>query len=161
MSILAQNSVLRTVLETHLPTLIREEGLSADAIVAAIEAGSMVLLGNPAHPGVVPVLVGQPARVKVNANIGTSPFQNHPACEMRKLAVAREAGADTVMDLSIAGDLAAIRREMLNAPPSRSEPCQSIRWRNAALTRIATLRPSIPRNCLPKWKCRPSRAWTS
>ncbi len=54
--------------------------------------------------------VGQPAKVKVNANIGTSPFQNHPTCEMRKLAVAREAGADTVMDLSIAGDLAAIRR---------------------------------------------------
>ncbi len=46
----------------------------------------------------------------MNANIGTSPFQNHPACEMRKLAVAREAGADTVMDLSIAGDLVAIRR---------------------------------------------------
>ncbi len=56
------------------------------------------------------MLVGQPAKVKVNANIGTSPFQNHPACEMRKLAVAREAGADTVMDLSIAGDLVAIRR---------------------------------------------------
>ena len=64
MSILAQNSVLRTVLETHLPTLIREEGLSADAIVAAIEAGSMVLLGNPAHPGVVPCWWGNRPRLR-------------------------------------------------------------------------------------------------
>ena len=61
--------------------------------------------------------MGQPSRVKVNANIGTSPFQNHPGCEMRKLDVAREAGADTVMDLSIAGDLMAIRREMLSRTP--------------------------------------------
>ena len=75
-SILAQNSALRTLLETRLPDLVRQEGLSADVIAAAIEVGSMVLLGNPAHSGVAPVLVGQPARVKVNANIGTSPFQN-------------------------------------------------------------------------------------
>lgn len=116
-SILAQNSALRSLLETRLSDLAGQEGLSADVIAAAIEAGSMVLLGNPAHRGVAPVLVGQPSRVKVNANIGTSPFQNHPACEMRKLDIAREAGADTVMDLSIAGDLAAIRREMLDATP--------------------------------------------
>ena len=77
----------------------------------------MVLLGNPNHANVKPILVGQPSRVKVNANIGTSPFQNHPGCEMRKLESRREAGADTVMDLSIAGDLVAIRRDMLARTP--------------------------------------------
>lgn len=116
-SIIVQNSALRTLLETRLPALAREEGLSPETITAAIEGGSMVLLGNPAHRGVAPILVGQPSRIKVNANIGTSPFQNHPGCEMRKLDIAREAGADTVMDLSIAGDLAAIRRDMLSATP--------------------------------------------
>ncbi len=116
-SIITQNAALQSLLAAHLPALAEEEGLRPEAITAAIEAGTMVLLGNPNHPDVKPILVGQPSRVKVNANIGTSPFQNHPGCEMRKLDVAREAGADTVMDLSIAGDLMAIRREMLSRTP--------------------------------------------
>lgn len=117
MSIITQNAALQGLLAAHLPALAEYEGLTPEAITSAIEAGTMVLLGNPNHANVKPILVGQPSRVKVNANIGTSPFQNHPGCEMRKLEVAREAGADTVMDLSIAGDLVAIRRDMLARTP--------------------------------------------
>ena len=94
---------------------------SVQALRAALENGAMVLLGNPSHAGGRPLLVGQPSRVKVNANIGTSPFQNHVPCEMRKLETALAAGADTVMDLSIAGDLTAIRASMLAACPAPLE----------------------------------------
>ena len=117
MSIITQNAALQGLLAAHLPALAEHEGLTPEAIASAIEAGTMVLLGNPNHPNVRPILVGQPSRVKVNANIGTSPFQNHPGCEMRKLEVAQQAGADTVMDLSIAGDLVSIRKEMLSRTP--------------------------------------------
>ena len=117
MSIITQNAALQGLLAAHLPALAEYEGLTPEAITSAIEAGTMVLLGNPNHANVKPILVGQPSRVKVNANIGTSPFQNHPGCEMRKLEVAQEAGADTVMDLSIAGDLVAIRKDMLSRTP--------------------------------------------
>lgn len=117
-SIIEQNEALRTLLERHLSALATEEGLTPESIRSAIEAGSMVLLGNPRHSDLRPILVGQPSRVKVNANIGTSPFQNHLPCEMKKLEIALEAGADTVMDLSIAGDLTSIRRGMLEACPA-------------------------------------------
>ena len=117
MSIITQNAALQGLLAAHLPALAEYEGLTPEAITSAIKAGTMVLLGNPNHANVKPILVGQPSRVKVNANIGTSPFQNHPGCEMRKLEVAQEAGADTVMDLSIAGDLVAIRKDMLSRTP--------------------------------------------
>ena len=117
MSIITQNAALQGLLAAHLPALAEYEGLTPEAITSAIEAGTMVLLGNPNHANVKPILVGQPSRVKVNANIGTSPFQNHPGCEMRKLEVAQESGADTVMDLSIAGDLVAIRKDMLSRTP--------------------------------------------
>ena len=116
-SIINQNAPLRGLLAAHLPARAEGGGLAPEAITAAIEAGTMVLLGNPNHPSVKPILVGQPSRVKVNANNGTSPFQNHPGCEMRKLEVAQQAGADTVMDLSIAGDLMAIRKDMLSRTP--------------------------------------------
>ena len=117
MSLFLHNTALRTLCDTHLPALSREEGLPEAGIRAALEQGSMVLLGNPAHPGLAPILVGQPAKVKVNANIGNSAMRNSVPCELRKLAIALEAGADTVMDLSTAGDLTAIRLAMLEACP--------------------------------------------
>lgn len=116
-SILSRNAALRGLLDQHLTALSQEEGLAPETITSAIEAGSMVLLGNPAHAGLAPIVVGQPSRIKVNANIGTSPLCNCLHTEKRKLAVALEAGADTVMDLSIAGDLDAIRTGMLAACP--------------------------------------------
>ena len=117
MSILDSNAALGGLLDRHLGALASEEGLAPETIREAIANGTMVLLGNPAHPSLRPVLVGQPSRVKVNANIGTSPLRNHPECEMQKLAAAEKAGADTVMDLSIAGDLMAIRKDMLARCP--------------------------------------------
>ena len=113
----SQNAALRDLLDTHLAALAAEEGLTPEAVIAALEAGTMVLLGNPAHAGLKPILVGQPARVKVNANIGTSPLNNCPNTEERKIHAALDAGADTVMDLSIAGDLDALRQGMLAACP--------------------------------------------
>ncbi|WP_297892248.1 phosphomethylpyrimidine synthase ThiC [uncultured Desulfovibrio sp.] len=113
----SQNSALSGLLDKHLTNLAEEEQLAPESIVEAIEAGTMVLLGNPAHPNLKPILVGQPSRIKVNANIGTSPLCNCPATEERKIKAALDAGADTVMDLSIAGDLDALRLGMLKACP--------------------------------------------
>ena len=117
MSIFEKNQALAELFEQHKARLCEEEGLTEEEIRSAIEAGTMVLLGNPRHQNVKPILVGQPARVKINANIGTSPFHCSVKGEMRKLNIALKAGADTVMDLSIAGDLDAIRQGMLKACP--------------------------------------------
>ena len=117
MSLRSQNAARNSLLDAHLSSLAEEEQLSPSLILDALEAGSMVLLGNPAHAGLRPLLVGQPSRVKVNANIGTSPLCNCVATELRKIQAAIDSGADTVMDLSIAGDLDAIRQGMLKACP--------------------------------------------
>lgn len=116
-TLFSQNAALRDLLDSHLDSLSAEEQLDAQSVTAALEAGTMVLLGNPAHKGLKPILVGQPARIKINANIGTSPLSNCPRTEERKIQAALEAGADTVMDLSIAGDLDALRLGMLDACP--------------------------------------------
>ena len=116
-SLCSKNAALRGLLDRHLAALAQEEGLAPEAITSALEEGSMVLLGNPAHEGLRPILVGQPSRIKVNANLGTSPLCNCPETENRKIKAALDAGADTVMDLSIAGDLDAIREGMLKACP--------------------------------------------
>jgi len=55
--------------------------------------------------------------VKVNANLGTSYDYVNLEEELEKLGLAVDAGADTVMDLSTGGDLAAIRRTILDQCP--------------------------------------------
>ena len=44
----SQNSALSGLLDKHLTNLAEEEQLAPESIVEAIEAGTMVLLGNPA-----------------------------------------------------------------------------------------------------------------
>ncbi|MDL2314205.1 phosphomethylpyrimidine synthase ThiC [Desulfovibrio sp. OttesenSCG-928-C14] len=117
MSLITQHQALSSVFTAHGKNLALSEGLCADDVALAVNAGTMVLLGNPSHPGLQPLLVGQPSRIKINANIGTSPLRENVHAEMEKLTAALAAGADTIMDLSISGDLAAIRRKMLEACP--------------------------------------------
>lgn len=112
-SIFAKNTALEKLADQHLAKLAKAEDLSRELIRDCVAQGSMVLLGNPAHSGLEPLLVGQPCRVKVNANIGTSPLSCCPETEKEKINAAKKAGADTIMDLSIAGDLDSIRKNML------------------------------------------------
>ncbi len=114
MNFLKKNLVLTELIHKHLEELSLAEGLETGDILDGLNSGRMVLLGNPNHPGLKPQLVGQPAKVKVNANIGTSPLSSSQPEELQKLEIALNAGADTVMDLSIAGNLNEIRKNMLN-----------------------------------------------
>ena len=115
MDIISKNKALEKLLSDNLKKLARLEELSEEQIWRGVSAGTMVLLGNPGHKGLSPTLIGQPARVKVNANIGTSPLVNDPEMEFAKLEMAEAAGAHTVMDLSTGGDLDDIRARMLAA----------------------------------------------
>ncbi len=117
MSIIEKNPTLAKILDQHLAAMARDENLSPEEVARAVNRGTMVVLANPGHSTVRPTLIGQPATIKVNANIGTSPFLNDPGREQEKLRMSEEAGAATVMDLSTAGDLDAIRRDMLAATP--------------------------------------------
>jgi len=106
---MAQNGRLTPALEA----VAREEGLAPDSLGEALAAGRVVIPRNRVRPDVRPLGVGQGLRVKVNANIGTSPDDSGPDNELLKLEACHQAGADTVMDLSTGGDLPAIRRAIL------------------------------------------------
>lgn len=117
MPILQKNKALSRILDAALPAVAEFEGLTEADVLTRIEAGTMCLLANPGHASeavqVQPTLIGQPARVKVNANIGVSMVSSDFCAEMAKLKACEMAGAHTVMDLSTAGDLDAIRLAML------------------------------------------------
>ncbi|MEO0079298.1 MAG: phosphomethylpyrimidine synthase ThiC, partial [candidate division WOR-3 bacterium] len=90
----------------------RSERLKPERLERLVRAGRVVLLRNRKRR-IRPVAVGEGTRVKVNANIGTSPDQSDIRTELEKLRVAVEAGADTVMDLSVGGDVDEVRRAII------------------------------------------------
>lgn len=101
MFILEKNNALSELVDVHLGELVWEERLKPEQISSGISSGTMVfLLGNPKNNNVKLTLIGQPAHIKVSANIGTSPLESSSNKEIGKLKIVYEAGADTVMDLS-------------------------------------------------------------
>ena len=93
----------------------RQEGLKPEVIRKGIIKGEIVIPANIKRKDTKWCGIGKGLKTKVNANIGTSPPVANIRDELRKLGAAEEAKADTVMDLSIGGDLSRIRRRILSA----------------------------------------------
>ncbi len=89
------------------------EGIDEDRIRRGVAKGKIVIPRNTVREGLSPVGIGSGLRVKVNANVGTSPDIANMDEEVEKARAAVECGADTIMDLSIGGDLKGIRHELL------------------------------------------------
>jgi phosphomethylpyrimidine synthase len=93
------------------------EGLSTEVVRAEVAAGRLVIPANPAHASLDPMGIGGCARVKINANIGSSPTTSGAGDELAKLHEAIRWGADTVMDLSTGKTIAEGRAAVLAASP--------------------------------------------
>jgi len=94
-----------------------EEGVGVETILQKVASGRIVIPKNRFRPLSKPCGIGEGLRVKVNANIGTSSDVSDPQAELKKLNVAIEAGADTIMDLSTGGDLKNIRKLLIENSP--------------------------------------------
>ncbi len=93
--------------EQIVPELVRDE----------IAAGRLIIPANVNHPELEPMAIGVASKCKVNANIGNSAVTSNIDEELRKLHMAVQFGADTVMDLSTGGDIPEIRDAILRHSP--------------------------------------------
>ena len=94
----------------------KDEGVPEKVIRKGVAAGRIVIPRNVHREHIRPVGIGEGLRVKINANIGTSPDHIDIKEEIEKANVAVKHGADTLMDLSTGGDLDEIRKEILKIP---------------------------------------------
>lgn len=85
----------------EMKIVAREEGVEPEKLRKRVAEGLIVIPANREHKNLKPIGIGSGLRVKVNANIGTSPIRGDLKTELKKLKVAIEAGADTIMDLSM------------------------------------------------------------
>ncbi|RJR55293.1 MAG: thiamine biosynthesis protein ThiC, partial [Desulfobacteraceae bacterium] len=80
------------------------EGLSSDLVLKRMAEGQIVV---PLNKGIKcsVVGIGMGLSTKINASIGTSTDIVDIDAEVRKAIAAQKAGADTLMELSVGGDL--------------------------------------------------------
>jgi phosphomethylpyrimidine synthase len=102
------------IVSTEIIVAAIAEDVEPDDLREAVAAGRVVILRNRNRPRKIePLAIGEGLRTKVNANIGTSGDEMNIDHELEKLAAAIDANADTVMDLSTGGNLAEIRKAII------------------------------------------------
>jgi phosphomethylpyrimidine synthase len=92
-----------------------DERIPPQDVRNAVAVGRIVILSNPSNPSLRAVGIGAGLRTKVNASIGTSTEIIDVDSECSKARAAQEEGADTLMELSVGGDLDSIRLRILDA----------------------------------------------
>ena len=105
----------RGEISDEVEAVARDEGVDAEQVAKRLAEGHLIITRNRLHKNIKPLGIGRGLRVKVNANLGTSRDSVDVENELAKGKAAVAAGTDAVMDLSTGGDLAAIRKSIMQA----------------------------------------------
>ena len=104
------------IITDEMKQVAKQERLDTETVRRSVADGTIVIVRNNQRT-ITPLAIGTGTRIKINANIGTSSSLISVDEEVEKMRAAVECGADAVMDLSTAGDLAAIRGALLKECP--------------------------------------------
>ncbi len=91
----------------------KKENIDVNVLRKKIADGRVVIPASILHKNLDPIGIGEGLKIKVNANIGSSPDKADLNYELEKLQVCIDAKADAVMDLSTGGDIDEIRWEII------------------------------------------------
>jgi phosphomethylpyrimidine synthase len=97
----------------EMKVVSEKENIDVNKLLKKISEGKVVIPTSKLHKNLSPIGIGEGLKIKVNANIGSSPDRAEISHELEKLQVCIDAKADTVMDLSTGGDIDKIRREII------------------------------------------------
>ncbi|MDD5687941.1 MAG: phosphomethylpyrimidine synthase ThiC [Elusimicrobia bacterium] len=110
-------SARKNIITKEMQAIAKAEGVSAEFVRNGIAKGTIVICKNKLrkyNPKFQPKGIGGGLKIKVNANIGTSPMNCNLSYERQKLLTSIKYGADAVMDLSTGGDISKIRRMVIS-----------------------------------------------
>jgi phosphomethylpyrimidine synthase len=104
-------------LTREMEIVAEKENINVDILRKKIADGKIVITASILHKNLDPIGIGEGLKIKVNANIGSSPDKADVDYELEKLRVCLEAKTDTVMDLSTGGDIDFIRQKIIASSP--------------------------------------------
>ena len=93
----------------------KSERVAPEFIRQGVAAGTIVIPHNIRHRNGASIGIGSGLRTKVSASVGVYADTDSIDTEVAKIKAALEAGTDSIMDLSVKGDIDAMRRENLAA----------------------------------------------
>ncbi|MBU2565750.1 MAG: phosphomethylpyrimidine synthase ThiC [Candidatus Thermoplasmatota archaeon] len=99
-------------LQEEIKQIAKDEKIDPAKLKKLFLEGRVVIPFNP-HHSPRPLGIGEKLRVKINTNIGTSPDYVNIDEEIEKAKTAVKYGSDTIMDLSIGGNIDEIRKKIL------------------------------------------------
>ncbi len=100
---------LKGEITLEIQAVAQNEGIDSEIIRRRVASGKIVIPANKNRNAKI-VGIGKGLRTKVNASIGTSTDISNINMEVEKAKIAQRYGADTLMDLSVGGDIAAVRK---------------------------------------------------
>ena len=104
---------LRNKTSDEMRQVAKTEGVALSFLKKNIAEAKLVIPKNKKRRVRKICGIGKGLRTKINANIGTSSDESDITDELEKLKVSLSYGADTLMDLSIGGDIQEVRRCIL------------------------------------------------
>jgi phosphomethylpyrimidine synthase len=102
------------IISKEMETVAAQEGVTPEYVRDMTAQGKIVIPNNINRASNV-VGIGKGLKTKINASIGTSTDIADMALEVEKAKTAEACGADSLMELSVGGDIPKIRREILSS----------------------------------------------
>ncbi len=111
-------SAIKGIITPEMTQVAAKEGVAPEYVRQGVATGTIVIPRNTQRRNISPVGIGQGLKTKVSASVGMYGKEATISGELTKIKAAVGAGTDSIMDLSVSGDIDSMRKESLEATPT-------------------------------------------
>ncbi len=108
----------RGIVTPEIETVAKKENRPVEFIMERVAKGTIAIPANINHKSLSAEAVGDGTRVKINVNLGISGDCKDYEMELRKVRMAIDMGAESIMDLSNYGKTNTFRRQLIDMSPA-------------------------------------------
>lgn len=108
----------RGIVTPEIETVARKEKRPVEFIMERVAKGTIAIPANINHKSLSAEAVGDGTRVKINVNLGISGDCKDYEMELRKVRMAIDMGAESIMDLSNYGKTNTFRKQLIDMSPA-------------------------------------------
>ena len=108
----------RGIITPEIETVAKKENRPVEFIMERVAKGTIAIPANINHKSLSAEAVGDGTRVKINVNLGISGDCKDYEMELRKVRMAIDMGAESIMDLSNYGKTNTFRKQLIEMSPA-------------------------------------------
>ena len=108
----------RGIVAPEIETVARKENRPVEFIMERVAKGTIAIPANINHKSLSAEAVGDGTHVKINVNLGISGDCKDYEMELRKVRMAIDMGAESIMDLSNYGKTNTFRKQLIDMSPA-------------------------------------------